>query len=139
MRFKNFLTELHNIEYGQAVRAHETPTDSSISLSNIKTRNALNYQLFNELSSPVTSIEIGIQKIRKVLHPFGMDIPVLYDLDPEGDETVFDIKEYGVGETLYLYLIYSLSDDGYYEFYSELTDEKGIDEIIAEDDEEEKD
>jgi hypothetical protein len=138
--FKNYLTEFDNITVGQAKHAHETPVDSSISISNIKIRNELNYQLFNELSAPVTSIQIGIQKIRKVLHAHGLDIPVLYELDPEGDETVFEMNQYGVkqNETVYLYLIYSLSDDGYYDFHSELIDEEGLEEIISEDDDEEK-
>ena len=37
----------------------------------------------------------------------------------------------------YLYLIYYLTDDGRYEFYAELTDEEGLNEIMSDEEEDE--
>jgi hypothetical protein len=81
-----------------------------------------------------------------------MDVPALYDADHDGDEIVLQLDQFGkvidfinpqveeVGQ-YYLYLIYYLTDDGNYEFYSEIVDEEGLNEIMSdeeEDQEEEK-
>ena len=94
----------------------------------------VNTQLENQLQETILSPESGIQKIRKVLSMFDMDMPALYDIDPEGEEMVFGI------DGSYLYIIYALTDDGRYDFYAELTDEEGLGEILSDEgeDEEEK-
>jgi hypothetical protein len=43
-----------------------------------------------------------------------------------------------VEEIFYLYLIYYLTDDGRYEFYAELTDEEGLNEIMSDEEEDEE-
>ena len=153
MNFKQYLAEFHNIEAGQAFEKHETPTDGSISISNPRVRAEINYRLDGELDDIFLSPESGIQRVRKVLHRFSLDMPALYDADAEGDEIVIRLDQFGhvidfthlisnkVEEIFYLYLIYYLTDDGRYEFYAELTDEEGLNEIMSdeeEDDEEEE-
>lgn len=152
MRFKQYLSELHNIEVGQAIQKHETPTDNSISIHNPKIRGEINVRLAGELDKLFISPEQGIQSVRKVLNRYSMDVPALYDADHEGDEIVLQLDQFGkvldfvnpqVEEAgqYYLYLIYYLTDDGNYEFYSEIVDEEGLNEIMSdeeEDKEEEK-
>jgi hypothetical protein len=150
MNFKQYLAEFHNIESGQAFEKHETPTDSSISISNPRVRAEINYRLDGELDDIFLSPESGIQRVRKVLHRFSLDMPALYDADAEGDEIVLRLDQFGrvidfthlipnkVEETFYLYLIYYLTDDGRYEFYAELTDEEGLNEIMSDEEEDEE-
>jgi hypothetical protein len=92
----------------------------------------VNAQLENELQGMILSPESGIQKIRKVLGLFDMDMPALYDTDAEGEEMVFGI------DGSYLYIIYALTDDGRYDFYAELTDEDGLSEILSDEGEDEE-
>jgi len=150
MNFKQYLAEFHNIESGQAFEKHETPTDGSISISNPRVRAEINYRLDGELDDIFLSPESGIQRIRKVLHRFSLDMPALYDADAEGDEIVIRLDQFGrvidftnlipnkVEEIFYLYLIYYLTDDGRYEFYAELTDEEGLNEIMSDEEEDEE-
>lgn len=121
MRFKQYLAEQ---ESDQTVE--DMPSiDSSII-------DEANTQLENELQGTILSPESGIQKIRKVLAMFEMDMPALYDIDPEGEEMVFGI------DGSYLYIIYALTDDGRYDFYAELTDEEGLSEILSDEGEDEE-
>lgn len=121
MRFKQYLAEQ---ESDQTVE-NMPSIDSSII-------DEANTQLENELQGPILSPESGIQKIRKVLAMFEMDMPALYDTDPEGEEMVFGI------DGSYLYIIYALTDDGRYDFYAELTDEEGLSEILSDEGEDEE-
>lgn len=135
---------MDNITTGQAIVKHETPTDSTISISNIKIRSQINIMLGKELNEIILSPVIGIQKIRKVLHYHSLDIPALYELEPEGDEVVIEMNQFGEildynrpeneeKDCYYLYILYHLNDDGYYEFYAQITDDEGIEEIMSED------
>lgn len=136
----------NNIQTGQAIVKHETPHDSSVSISNIKVRMEINYRLGNELNDVILTPVVGVQKVRKVLNRYGLDIPALYELDHEGDEIVLEMDQFGKvrdfydmpqfdseedDETYYLYLIYYLTDEGTYDFYAEVTDDEGIEEIMA--------
>lgn len=157
MRFKDYLLELHNIEAGQAMAAHEPTARESSSVLNPKVYSEINYRLLNELNEIILSPEAGIQKIRKVMHRFGLDMPALYEADVEGDEVAFDLKQFGQphGPTLYgdydtgtevmdknpdayLYVIYYLTDEGNYDFYAEVTDEEGLEEIMSDEEDEEE-
>ena len=145
---------MNNIIKGQAIVKHETPHDSTISISNPKIRAEINYRLGNEFNEIILSPVIGVQKVRKVLIRYGLDIPALYELDYEGDEIVLEMDQFGKikdqydsnihseldqdEDGFYLYLLYFLNDDGSYEFYAELTNKEGIDRIMEEDEELEK-
>jgi hypothetical protein len=81
-------------------------------------------------------------------------MPALYEIDEEGDEIAFELKQFGqpFGPSIYsdynsgtsivskepdayLYLIYYLNDEGLYDFHAEVVDEEGLNEIIDEEEE----
>ncbi|MCK9369300.1 hypothetical protein M0R04_05115 [Candidatus Dojkabacteria bacterium] len=148
---------MHNIETGQAVIKHEPPTDSSLSITNPKIRAEINFRLGNELRDIILSPVVGIQRVRKVLNRYGLDVPALYDLESDGDEVVLEMDQYGKVRDAYdmpqlnqnpldsshgmyyLYLIYVLLDEGTYDFHAEITDEEGIEDIMLDDNESEED
>jgi hypothetical protein len=132
MNFKQYLAEL-NTEMGQMIKA----TDS-IGITDPQVREEINQRLNHELTDLILSPESGIQKVRKVLMSFGLDMPALYDAEPEGDELVLDIESMSGDEQFYLYLIYYLADDGRYDFYAELTDDEGLNEIMSDEEEDEE-
>ena len=132
MNFQQYLAEL-NTEMGQMIKA----TDS-IGITDPQVREKINQRLNHELTDLILSPESGIQKVRKVLMSFGLDMPALYDAEPEGDELVLDIESMSGDEQFYLYLIYYLADDGRYDFYAELTDDEGLNEIMSDEEEDEE-
>ena len=133
MRFKQFVEELTSIESGQAIEAHEPTGEGSSAIDNPKIRMEINYRLTNELYSPFLSPEGGIQAIRKVLHRFGFDMPALYDADPEGDELVIELNQFGQEDLASnIYILYYLSDEGHYEFFAEVGDDERMDELMDE-------
>jgi hypothetical protein len=132
MNFKQYLAEL-NTEMGQVIKV----TDP-ISITDPQVREKINQDLNHELTDLILSPESGIQKIRKVLMSFGLDMPALYDAETEGDELVLDIESLNGDGEFYLYLIYYLADDGRYDFYAELTDDEGLTEIMSDEEEDEE-
>lgn len=62
----------------------------------------------------------------------GIDIPMVFDLDPAGSELIFTISD-----DLFLYIVYALDVDGYYEFFAAVVDADELDELTLnyEDDE----
>jgi hypothetical protein len=133
MRFKQFVEELTSIESGQAIEAHEPTGEGSSAIDNPKIRMEINYRLTNELYSPFLSPEGGIQAIRKVLHRYGFDLPALYDADPEGDELVIELNQFGQEDLASnIYILYYLSDEGHYEFFAEVGDDERMDELMDE-------
>lgn len=121
MKFKQFLTEL------------AMPVDSAI--QDVAIEEAVNAQLDKELQDVILSPQIGFLKIRKVLRMFNFDIPTSYSVEQEGDEVVLDL----LGDTdSLLYVLYYQTDDGNYDFYARVDDEEGIEEIISEDEQLEK-
>lgn len=139
MNFKQYLEELHNIEVGQAIEAHEPTEKASMSVENPLIVSEINTHLIRELNDMILSPESGIQKVRKVLHRYGFDMPALYEIDRDGDEVVFDLNQFWmeVDPSYYLYVLYYLTDDGYYDFYAEVTDYDGVQELLSDEGEEE--
>ena len=132
MRFKEYLTEL-NTQDGQIIKATDSKT-----LTDNEIRDELNSRLNHELTDMILSPESGIQRIRKVLHMFGLDMPALYDAEPDGDELILDVEQFNGQKQFYLYLIYYLADDGRYDFYAELTDDEGLEDIMSDEEEDEE-
>jgi len=132
MNFKQYLAEL-NTEMGQTIKVND-----SVDISDPQVRDKINERLNHELTDLILSPESGVQKIRKVLMSFGLDMPALYDAEPEGDELVLDVESFVGDEQFYLYLIYYLADDGRYDFYAELTDDEGLNEIMSDEEEDEE-
>jgi hypothetical protein len=132
MRFKEYLTEL-NTQDGQIIKATDSKT-----LTDNEIRDELNSRLNHELTDMILSPESGIQRIRKMLHMFGLDMPALYDAEPDGDELILDVEQFDGQKQFYLYLIYYLADDGRYDFYAELTDDEGLEDIMSDEEEDEE-
>jgi hypothetical protein len=137
MKFKQFLEQLNSIETNQAVAAHEPTGEASSAITNPRIRMEVNYRLTNELYQPYLSPEGGIQAIRKVLHKYGFDMPALYDANPEGDEIVFEVEQFGQKDLpSNIYILYYLTDEGHYEFFAEIGDEARMDELVSDGEEE---
>ena len=132
MNFKQYLAELNN-ETDQIIKVNDLTK-----ITDPKVRDRINERLNHELTDLILSPESGIQKVRKVLMSFGLDMPALYDAEPEGDELILDVESMQGDEQFYLYLIYYLADDGRYDFYAELTDEEGLNEIMSDEEEDEE-
>ena len=131
INFRAYLTE--EIQTGQAIMAHEPNDKQSLSVNNPVIVAKINSAFTIELGDIFLSPESGFQKVRKVLHRFGLDMPPMYDMDPDGDEIVIDVTQFGdasLGSGL-LYILYSLNDEGYYDFYAEINDEDGIEELLS--------
>jgi hypothetical protein len=124
MRFKQYLDEMAEIENGQ----EEMESEQSEDLSQI------NFRLADELDETYISPESGILAIRKVLEKFELELPALYDSSPEGEEIVTDLDKTRI------YILYSPTDDGRYEFYAEIGDDERMEELMSDEelDEEEE-
>jgi len=94
----------------------------------------LNLLLLIELEKPVLTIEAGMSKIRKILYLEGIAFESFSDLEEEGDEIATQLNDAD-----YLYILYFPTDDGYYDFYAEVTDENGIIQAMSETEGEETD
>ena len=115
MDFKQFINESH-------IPGHEP-----IPGLDPETVSKLNLLLLVELEKPVLTPEAGLSKIRKILYLEGIVFESMLGLNSEGDEIATSLTD-----TDYLYILYFLNDDGYYEFYAEVTDEQGIEDALSE-------
>ena len=122
MKFKQYLNEMTLVENDQG----EMESEESENLSQV------NFRLADELDDTFISPESGILAIRKVLEKFDLELSALYGVNPEGDEIVSD-----VGETN-IYILYSPTDDGRYEFYAEIGDDERMEELLSDEGENEE-
>lgn len=124
MSFKSYLDEMSLVENDQ----EEMKSEQSEDLSQI------NFRLADELDETYISPESGILAIRKVLEKFDLELSALYDASPEGEEIVVDLDKTNI------YILYSPTDDGRYEFYAEIGDEERMEELMSDEelDEEEE-
>lgn len=122
MNFKEFITE--------------SLDESMLGMPGIdsETKQKLNLLLLIELEKPVLTIEAGMSKIRKILYLEGIAFESFSDLEEEGDEIATQLNDAD-----YLYILYFPTDDGYYDFYAEVTDENGIIQAMSETEGEETD
>ncbi len=87
---------------------------------------------FNEkLLESQNTPEEGFAAIQEILADSNITVPSISDMDEEGGEFVINLAD-----NLYLYFIYGKTDDEKYEFYVELTDDEGVDEILSDEEEE---
>lgn len=117
MKFKDYLEFSEN---SMEIETTPTPTISEINLDN------LNGRLYYDMSELFLSPESGIQRIRRVLHLYGFDLPALYDLESEGDEIAIDLTD-----ELRIYILYYLSELGNYEFFAEVGNEERMSELLS--------
>ncbi len=124
MKFKQYLDEMSLVENDQ----EEMESEQSEDLSQI------NFRLANELDDTFISPESGILAIRKVLDDFDLDLSALYGTSPDGEEVIVDLDKTNI------YILYSPTDDGRYEFYAEVGDEERMEELLSDEeiDEEEE-
>lgn len=96
----------------------------------------VNDQLGQQLDEFVPSIEQAYQSIRAILglHGYSFDEGLVYEED--GDELVHELKGTDSDERCFLYVIFYRTDDGLYDFFAEVTDEEGIEELMSEGEEE---
>jgi hypothetical protein len=120
MNFKQYLQECEC----------EMPAFSSASLDSGVIA-SINSTLDLELDDILMTPESGVQRLRRVLMRYGIEMPALYGLDPEGDEIVLPVND-----DVFVYIIYCPTDDGRYDFYAELTDEEGLEEILGDEEDE---
>ena len=124
MNFKEFLSE----SYGTFINQEpDVSQDQVVRLAN--------QYLQKELTTTFESPDEAFFKIRKILLRFFIELPPVYDLDEEGDELVFYLKEFQRTNNhnaidAYLYVLYYLTDDDRYDFYAEITDKENIEKFI---------
>lgn len=121
MNFKQFLKEDVNTEPG---------SNQEIDPGSVE---KINIMFMLELEEPLLTPQAGFIKIKKVLELNSIDMPDVYDLDTEGDETVLELDSEN-----YLYVLYYLTDEGYYDFYAEVTDENNVNDLLDSGTEEEE-
>ena len=122
MKFKQYLNEMTLVENDQG----EMESEESEDLSQV------NFRLADELDDTFISPESGILAIRKVLEKFDLELSALYGVNSEGDEIVSN-----AGETN-IYILYSPTDDGRYEFYAEIGDDERMEELLSDEGENEE-
>ncbi len=77
-----------------------------------------------------------IQKIRQIVYRNGFELPKISKLDTMGDELIIEMDQnehriHGkVSDSLYLYLIYYLTDDKTYDVFAEIIDKQEMEEIL---------
>ena len=116
MRFSQFISEMESMD------------DNSM--------DSINQTLADGLENNFQSPEDGFEIIKTILGGHGIVVDPTEELNPEGDEIALDVDTQD--GPLVLYVIYSLTDDGTYEFYAELTDDEGLEEIISDEEEEDE-
>jgi len=122
MKFKQYLDEMAEIENGQEEMESEQSEDFS----------QINFRLANELDDTFISPESGILAIRKVLDNFDLDLSALYGTNPDGEEVIVDLDKTNI------YILYSPTDDGRYEFYAEVGDEERMEELMSDEETDEE-
>ncbi len=116
MRFSQFISEMESMDNDAMDSINQVLADG----------------LENNFQNP----EDGFEIIKTILGGYGIVVDLMEGLNPEGDEIALDVNTQD--GPLILYVIYSLTDDDDYEFYAELTDDDGLEEIISDDEEEDE-
>tara|TARA_B100000780_G_C21114753_1_gene450909 strand:- start:946 stop:1380 length:435 start_codon:yes stop_codon:yes gene_type:complete len=140
MNFKQYLSQTVATDSGQAIKTLTPNGLGATSISNPRVRADINLRLSRELVE-VKSPYSGIQTVRKVLSRHALDIPTLYDLNPQEDELTIELNQFGNElsvEEYSMYILYYLADDGTYDFYAEAIDNESLDEILADEEDEEE-
>ena len=130
MEFKQFLTQLASD--GQVIVARE-PVEEFSFAGFSESFEEINDRLDFELDKNFNSVEHGLLEISKILFDHGINLSQIEGLEEEGDE--FSIQ---LNETTYLYVVFAKNDDDLFDFYAELTDEDGLEEILEDDDDNEE-
>ena len=114
MSFKNFINEMEGASAPSLI-------------------DSINEKLSYMFETPIASPEASIMQVASVLSDHGLELSAIFGLDPEGDEVVIDVDS-----NLHLYMIYTADDNGLYDFYAEVVDDEGLEEILKDDEDEEE-
>jgi hypothetical protein len=93
----------------------------------------INDELFEALEEPLLTPQTGLQRVANILNHYGIEIPVVFEMDSEGDEYIFRL------ENNYLYFIFSPNESGFYEVFAQVVDEDELHEILSDDGEDNED
>ena len=107
--------------------------DESAEMADSINYDDINSELSDSLEDPILTPQSGLQRVRNILNYYGFDIPMVFEMDSEGDEYVFRLIDN------YLYFIFSLNEQGFYEAYAQVVDEDELHEILSDDGEDSED
>jgi hypothetical protein len=122
---------MHTLDHTNEMEntAGEVPAVNSSVISQV------NNALEDVLSDDVLTPQSGLQRIRKVLFRYRLDMPIIYELDSESDEIVIDVYDMEMKSKTNLYLIYSLNEEGFFEFYAELGTSERMEKLLSDEEE----
>lgn len=84
----------------------------------------INDDINNSLDETVITPQSAMQRVRSILEKNNIDLPLVFDMDEDGDEYAFKVGDH------YLYFIYGKLENGFYEAYSEIADEARLMELL---------
>jgi len=93
----------------------------------------INDELFETLEDSVLTPQTGLQRVANILNHYGIEIPMVFEMDSEGDEYIFRLEDN------YLYFIFSPNESGFYEVFAQVVDEDELQEILSDDGEDYED
>lgn len=115
--------------FNEGETAGEMPAvDSSIIMN-------INRALEDSLSDNVLTPQTGFQRVRKTLFRYRLDMPAVFELNPDDDEMVLQIHDLEMKSSTNLYVIYSRNEDGYFEFYAEVGDSERMQKLLSDEEE----
>ncbi len=123
MTFKNYIMEMEAIDDIKLSMADISLTSDQV--------NEIDDKFEERLSDSFGSPEEGFAIIQDILSEYDVTVPEMEEMDPDGSEIIIKI-----GEDAFLYFIYGKDEMDKYEFYAELTDQKGVTEILTDEEEE---
>lgn len=91
----------------------------------------INDELDFSLNESCTNPYVEWDNCSKVLSKFGVDLPRVVFEDMEGDEVVVVLNNEDTD--YYFYYCFALNEEGYYDSFATVTDDAGLDELLAED------
>lgn len=94
---------------------------------------SINDRFESEFSKTIESPETGLETIINVLGEYSVNMIAPDDLDEEDDEFVIELAD-----NLHLYVIYVQNEDGLYDFYAQVTDDEGLEELLEDEEETEE-
>ncbi len=84
-----------------------------------------------DLDKQFLSAEAGLEMLRSILSRYGADFSFSIEAEMPDEDYEFEEVVSIEGTDYFLYINYGLTDDGYYEFYSEIIDEDELEEIMS--------
>lgn len=118
------------LKFGEFVKEDGGYNITTVSLSNSINLDEINEELEISLENHLTNPYVGWLNITNILSEHGIKLPkVLFEESQETEEVIilnFNESEY------YFYYNHRLNEEGYYESFAIITDEKGLNELLEE-------